>query len=193
TKAAMTLVPEIKGYKADKTGVTPSNPGEDTKVVYKLVNAEPAKPAVNKEVGTIVVIYRDEYGNQIKMPLVITNSVGADVNLHGDRYIYRNGVKYELIRQEGKSTDKMTEGQTVVTTSTARLKMVQHLQLLMVEAQLLKLLKQLQTVLKDLRVQVQQLMVLQTVKVQIRRNLEIKMVRRQMVLIKLRKAMNNCQ
>lgn len=115
TKAAMTLVPEIKGYKADKTGVTPSNPGEDTKVVYKLVNAEPAKPAVNKEVGTIVVIYRDEYGNQIKMPLVITNSVGANVNLHGDRYIYRNGVKYELIRQEGKSTDKMTEGQTVVT------------------------------------------------------------------------------
>lgn len=115
TKAAMTLVPEIKGYKADKTGVTPSNPGEDTKVVYKLINAEPAKPAVNKEVGTIVVIYRDEYGNQIKMPLVITNSVGANVNLHGDRYIYRNGVKYELIRQEGKSTDKMTEGQTVVT------------------------------------------------------------------------------
>ena len=115
TKAAMTLVPEVKGYKADKTGVTPSNPGEDTKVVYKVVNAEPAKPAVNKEVGTIVVIYRDEYGNQIKMPLVITNSVGAEVDVHGDRYIYRNGVKYELIRQEGKSTDKMTEGQTVVT------------------------------------------------------------------------------
>ena len=115
TKAAMTLVPEVKGYKADKTGVTPSNPGEDTKVVYKVVNAEPTKPAVNKEVGTIVVIYRDEYGNQIKMPLVITNSVGAEVDVHGDRYIYRNGVKYELIRQEGKSTDKMTEGQTVVT------------------------------------------------------------------------------
>ena len=115
TKAAMTLVHEVKGYKADKTGVTPSNPGEDTKVVYKVVNAEPAKPAVNKEVGTIVVIYRDEYGNQIKMPLVITNSVGSEVNVHGDRYIYRNGVKYELIRQEGKSTDKMTEGQTVVT------------------------------------------------------------------------------
>ena len=115
TKAAMTLVPEVKGYKVDKTGVTPSNPGEDTKVVYKVVNAEPAKPAVNKEVGTIVVIYRDEYGNQIKMPLVITNSVGAEVDVHGDRYIYRNGVKYELIRQEGKSTDKMTEGQTVVT------------------------------------------------------------------------------
>lgn len=115
TKATMTLVPEVKGYKADKTGVTPSNPGEDTKVVYKVVNAEPAKPAVNKEVGTIVVIYRDEYGNQIKMPLVITNSVGSEVNVHGDRYIYRNGVKYELIRQEGKSTDKMTEGQTVVT------------------------------------------------------------------------------
>lgn len=115
TKAAMTLVPEVKGYKADKTGVTPSNPGEDTKVVYKVVNAEPAKPAANKEVGTIVVIYRDEYGNQIKMPLVITNSVGSEVNVHGDRYIYRNGVKYELIRQEGKSTDKMTEGQTVVT------------------------------------------------------------------------------
>lgn len=115
TKAAMTLVPEVKGYKADKTGVTPSNPGEDTKVVYKVINAEPAKPAVNKEVGTIVVIYRDEYGNQIKMPLVITNSVGAEVDVHGDRYIYRNGVKYELIRQEGKSTDKMTEGQTVVT------------------------------------------------------------------------------
>lgn len=115
TKAAMTLVPEVKGYKADKSGVTPSNPGEDTKVVYKVVNAEPAKPAVNKEVGTIVVIYRDEYGNQIKMPLVITNSVGSEVNVHGDRYIYRNGVKYELIRQEGKSTDKMTEGQTVVT------------------------------------------------------------------------------
>lgn len=115
TKAAMTLVPEVKGYKADKTGVTPSNPGEDTKVVYKVINAEPAKPAVNKEVGTIVVIYRDEYGNQIKMPLVITNSVGSEVNVHGDRYIYRNGVKYELIRQEGKSTDKMTEGQTVVT------------------------------------------------------------------------------
>ena len=115
TKAAMTLVPEVKGYKADKTGVTPSNPGEDTKVVYKVVNAQPAKPAVNKEVGTIVVIYRDEYGNQIKMPLVITNSVGSEVNVHGDRYIYRNGVKYELIRQEGKSTDKMTKGQTVVT------------------------------------------------------------------------------
>ena len=115
TKAAMTLVPEVKGYKADKTGVTPSNPGEDTKVVYKVVNAEPAKPADNKEVGTIVVIYRDEYGNQIKMPLVITNSVGSEVNVHGDRYIYRNGVKYELIRQEGKSTDKMTKGQTVVT------------------------------------------------------------------------------
>ncbi|WP_455443050.1 mucin-binding protein [Streptococcus salivarius] len=115
TKAAMTLVPEVKGYKTDKTGVTPSNPGEDTKVVYKVVNAEPAKPTVNKEVGTIVVIYRDEYGNQIKMPLVITNSVGAEVDVHGDRYIYRNGVKYELIRQEGKSTDKMTEGQTVVT------------------------------------------------------------------------------
>ena len=115
TKAAMTLVPEVKGYKADKTGVTPSNPGEDTKVVYKVVNAEPAKPAVDKEVGTIVVIYRDEYGNQIKMPLVITNSVGSEVDIHGDRYIYRNGVKYELIRQEGKSTDKMTEGQTVVT------------------------------------------------------------------------------
>ncbi|WP_347101678.1 mucin-binding protein [Streptococcus salivarius] len=115
TKAAMTLVPKVKGYKADKTGVTPSNPGEDTKVVYKVVNTEPAKPAVNKEVGTIVVIYRDEYGNQIKMPLVITNSVGSEVNVHGDRYIYRNGVKYELIRQEGKSTDKMTEGQTVVT------------------------------------------------------------------------------
>ena len=115
TKAAMTLVPEVKGYKADKTGVTPSNPGEDTKVVYKVVNAEPAKPAVNKEVGTIVVIYRYEYGNQIKMPLVITNSVGSEVDVHGDRYIYRNGVKYELIRQEGKSTDKMTEGQTVVT------------------------------------------------------------------------------
>ena len=115
TKAAMTLVPEVKGYKADKTGVTPSNPGEDTKVVYKVVNAEPAKPAVNKEVGTIVVIYRDEYGNQIKMPLVITNSVGSEVDVHGDRYIYRNGVKYELIRQEGKSTDKMIEGQTVVT------------------------------------------------------------------------------
>lgn len=115
TKAAMTLVPEVKGYKADKTGVTPSNPGEDTKVVYKVVNAEPAKPAVNKEVGTIVVIYRDEYGNQIKMPLVITNSVGSEVDVHGDRYIYRNGVKYELIRQEGKSTDKITEGQTVVT------------------------------------------------------------------------------
>lgn len=114
TKAAMTLVPEVKGYKADKTGVTPSNPGEDTKVVYKVTNAEPAKPT-NKEVGTIVVIYRDEYGNQIKMPLVITNSVGSEVNVHGDRYIYRNGVKYELIRQEGKSTDKMTKGQTVVT------------------------------------------------------------------------------
>ena len=115
TKAAMTLVPEVKGYKADKTGVTPSNPGADTKVIYKLTNAEPAKPTTNKDLGTIVVIYRDEYGNQIKMPLVITNSVGSEVNVHGDRYIYRNGVKYELIRQEGKSTDKMTEGQTVVT------------------------------------------------------------------------------
>ena len=115
TKAAMTLVPEVKGYKAEKTAVTPSNPGADTKVIYKLTNAEPAKPTTNKDLGTIVVIYRDEYGNQIKMPLVITNSVGSEVNVHGDRYIYRNGVKYELIRQEGKSTDKMTEGQTVVT------------------------------------------------------------------------------
>ena len=34
---------------------------------HKLINAEPAKPAVNKEVGTIVVIYRDEYGNQISL------------------------------------------------------------------------------------------------------------------------------
>ena len=115
TKATMTLVPEVKGYKAEKTAVTPSNPGADTKVVYKLTNAEPAKPTTNKDLGTIVVIYRDEYGNQIKMPLVITNSVGPEVNVHGDRYIYRNGVKYELIRQEGKSTDKMTKGQTVVT------------------------------------------------------------------------------
>lgn len=115
TKAAMTLVPEVKGYKAEKTAVTPSNPGADTKVVYKLTSAEPAKPTTNKDLGTIVVIYRDEYGNQIKMPLVITNSVGSEVNVHGDRYIYRNGVKYELIRQEGKSTDKMTKGQTVVT------------------------------------------------------------------------------
>lgn len=115
TKAAMTLVPEVKGYKAEKTDVTPSNPGADTKVIYKLTNAEPAKPTTNKDLGTIVVIYRDEYGNQIKMPLVITNSVGSEVNVHGDRYIYRNGVKYELIRQEGKSTDKMTKGQTVVT------------------------------------------------------------------------------
>lgn len=115
TKAAMTLVPEVKGYKAEKTAVTPSNPGADTKVIYKLTNAEPAKPTTNKDRGTIVVIYRDEYGNQIKMPLVITNSVGSEVNVHGDRYIYRNGVKYELIRQEGKSTDKMTKGQTVVT------------------------------------------------------------------------------
>ena len=115
TKAAMTLVPEVKGYKAEKTAVTPSNPGDDTKVIYKLTNAEPAKPTTNKDLGTIVVIYRDEYGNQIKMPLVITSSVGSEVNVHGDRYIYRNGVKYELIRQEGKSTDKMTKGQTVVT------------------------------------------------------------------------------
>lgn len=115
TKAAMTLVPEVKGYKAEKTAVTPSNPGADTKVIYKLTNAEPAKPTTNKDLGTIVVIYRDEYGNQIKMPLVITNSVGSEVNVHGDRYIYRNGVKYELIRQEGKSTDKMAKGQTVVT------------------------------------------------------------------------------
>lgn len=115
TNAAMTLVPEVKGYKAEKTAVTPSNPGADTKVIYKLTNAEPAKPTTNKDLGTIVVIYRDEYGNQIKMPLVITNSVGSEVNVHGDRYIYRNGVKYELIRQEGKSTDKMTKGQTVVT------------------------------------------------------------------------------
>lgn len=115
TKATMTLVPEVKGYKAEKTAVTPSNPGADTKVIYKLTNAEPAKPTTNKDLGTIVVIYRDEYGNQIKMPLVITNSVGSEVNVHGDRYIYRNGVKYELIRQEGKSTDKMTKGQTVVT------------------------------------------------------------------------------
>ena len=115
TKAAMTLVPEVKGYKAEKTAVTPSNPGADTKVIYKLTNAEPAKPTTNKDLGTIVVVYRDEYGNQIKMPLVITNSVGSEVNVHGDRYIYRNGVKYELIRQEGKSTDKMTKGQTVVT------------------------------------------------------------------------------
>ena len=111
----MTLVPEVKGYKAEKTAVTPSNPGDDTKVVYKLTNAEPAKPTTNKDLGTIVVVCRDEYGNQIKMPLVITNSVGSEVNVHGDRYIYRNGVKYELIRQEGKSTDKMTKGQTVVT------------------------------------------------------------------------------
>ena len=70
TKAAMTLVPEVKGYKAEKTAVTPSNPGADTKVIYKLTNAEPAKPTTNKDLGTIVVIYRDEYGNQIKTPLV---------------------------------------------------------------------------------------------------------------------------
>ena len=145
TKAAMTLVPEVKGYKAEKTAVTPSNPGADTKVIYKLTNAEPAKPTTNKDLGTIVVIYRDEYGNQIKMPLVITNSVGSEVNVHGDRYIYRNGVKYELIRQEGKSTDKMTKGQTVVTYIYRKVEdgstpqMVIMVNLEMVEIQLLKL------------------------------------------------------
>ncbi len=40
-------------------------------------------------------------------------SVSSDV-IHGD-HIYRNSVKYELIRQEGKSEQEMTEGQTVVT------------------------------------------------------------------------------
>ena len=48
----MTLVPEVKGYKAEKTAVTPSNPGADTKVIYKLTNAEPAKPTTNKDLGT---------------------------------------------------------------------------------------------------------------------------------------------
>lgn len=195
----MTLVPEVKGYKAEKTAVTPSNPGADTKVIYKLTNAEPAKPTTNKDLGTIVVIYRDEYGNQIKMPLVITNSVGSEVNVHGDRYIYRNGVKYELIRQEGKSTDKMTKGQTVVTYIYRKVEdgstpsMVIMVNLEMVEIQLLKLSKRPQTDLKDLKVLDQQPMALQMVKVQIRRNLETKMVRRQMVLIKLKKATNNCQ
>lgn len=32
--------------------------------------------------------------------ITCTNSVGSEVNVHGDRYIYRNGVKYELIRQK---------------------------------------------------------------------------------------------
>ena len=76
--------------------------------------------------------------------------------------------------------------------------MAQHHQTVTVvnlEVQHLRLSKQLQTVLKDLKVLdlVQLLMEHQMVKVQIRRNLETKMVRRQMVLIKLKKATNNCQ
>ena len=76
--------------------------------------------------------------------------------------------------------------------------MAQHHQTVMadnLEVQHLKLSKQLQTDLRVLKVLdlVQLLMAHQMVKVQIRRNLETKMVRRQMVLIKLKKAMNNCQ
>ena len=76
--------------------------------------------------------------------------------------------------------------------------MAQHHQTVMadnLETQHLKLSKQLQTDLRVLKVLdlVQQPMALQMVKVQIRRNLETKMVRRQMVLIKLKKATNNCQ
>ena len=199
TKAAMTLVPEVKGYKAEKTAVTPSNPGADTKVIYKLTNAEPAKPTTNKDLGTIVVIYRDEYGNQIKMPLVITNSVGSEVNVHGDRYIYRNGVKYELIRQEGKSTDKMTKGQTVVTYIYRKVEdgstpsNGNNGQSGNGGNSTSKAVKAASNGSKGSSVLDQQPMALQMVKVQIRRNLETKMVRRQMVLIKLKKATNNCQ
>lgn len=202
TKAAMTLVPEVKGYKAEKTAVTPSNPGADTKVIYKLTNAEPAKPTTNKDLGTIVVIYRDEYGNQIKMPLVITNSVGSEVNVHGDRYIYRNGVKYELIRQEGKSTDKMTKGQTVVTyiyrkvedgSTPSNGNNGQSGNGGNSTSKAVKAASNGSKGSKGSKVLDQQPMALQMVKVQIRRNLETKMVRRQMVLIKLKKATNNCQ
>ncbi|MFR2165640.1 MAG: hypothetical protein ACLS5K_05215 [Streptococcus salivarius] len=67
------------------------------------------------------------------MPLVITNC-WFEVNVHGDR-IYRIG-EIQLIRQEGKSTDKMTKGQTVVTISIVRPKMAQHLQTIMVNLEM---------------------------------------------------------
>jgi len=43
------------------------------------------------------------------MPLVITNSVGSEVNVHGDRYIYRNGVKYEYENKNGERPQKVSE------------------------------------------------------------------------------------
>ena len=133
------------------------------------------------------------------MPLVITNSVGSEVNVHGDRYIYRNGVKYELIRQEGKSTDKMTKGQTVVTYIYRKVEdgstpsNGNNGQSGNGGNSTSKAVKAASNGSKGSKVLDQQPMALQMVKVQIRRNLETKMVRRQMVLIKLKKATDNCQ
>ncbi|MFR4844702.1 MAG: hypothetical protein ACLUAO_02030 [Streptococcus sp.] len=60
TKAAMTLVPEIKGYKADKTGVTPSNPGEDTRLftrwlMQNLLNRQLTKKLVLSLLSTVTI------------------------------------------------------------------------------------------------------------------------------------------
>ena len=42
--------------------------------------AEPANRQLTKKL-VLSLLSTDEYGNQIKMPLVITNSVGSEVNV----------------------------------------------------------------------------------------------------------------
>lgn len=112
TKASLTLVPEISGYKAEVVSVTPENPGQDTMVVYLPVTPE----ATVEEEAYIVIVYRDEAGNQIRMPRIISSAAGRTYDLEDeDRYINRNGVIYERIRQEGDIKGRVSKGRTTVT------------------------------------------------------------------------------
>ena len=99
TKAAMTLVPEIPGYQAEKISVTPENPGQDSLIVYRPV--APSQPVVTSDDDYMIIIYRDEAGNQIRVPRLISSAQGRVYDNEEDRYINRNGVIYERIRQEG--------------------------------------------------------------------------------------------
>ncbi len=94
---------------------------DNTKVGTHTHMVEEVIPA-NKEFGmtydtmkATVTVTVAKNGHSLTTVTNVTSKGGVDADGNGDRYIYRNGVKYELIRQEGKSTDKMTEGQTVVT------------------------------------------------------------------------------
>ena len=117
------MVPLLKQLKNDAAGnVTFSELSFDnTKVGTHTHMVEEVIPA-NKEFGmtydtmkATVTVTVAKNGHSLTTVTNVTSKGGVDADGNGDRYIYRNGVKYELIRQEGKSTDKMTEGQTVVT------------------------------------------------------------------------------